>query len=149
MKIQYYSITIDKCSTKRDTTKQELSNVLIVVKTRFYLYQHRQKVECFELKKPTLQYPNGRFHYHGLLHSWCYDFNNRLKYTSVKVQDYSIKINLLSRINDVARWCGYIGKGKIDNCDIVLKKVQTFKKDHNNKKLICVPCILDFLKDKD
>ncbi len=150
MQSQFYALTIKEASTKREaTTKSELDEILFIIMNRFCLsHISPNKIKCFELDRPTKKYTNGRLHIHTLLSSTKYNFYNKLIYKDVKYANYGIKINLLIKPIDIARWAGYCQKDKIDKCDIVMKKPQTFKKDHNKNKLICVPCILDFLKDK-
>ncbi len=142
---QFYSFTIDKCTTKNDTTKEELLEVTMNLCNTFHLYHNKiYKVHAFELKKPTERFPLGRLHYHALLHSFTYSYKNKLIYTQMKKKGYSIKINLLIKPYDIAIWSGYIQKNKIDKCDITLKRVQMFKKDMVKNKITKVPSILSF-----
>lgn len=150
MQSQFYALTIKEASTKRDaTTKSELDEILFIIMQRFSLsHISPNKIKCFELDRPTKKYVNGRLHIHTLLSSTKYNYYNKLKYTDVKYANYGIVINLLIKPLDIARWAGYCQKDKIDKCDIVMRKTQTFKKDHNKRTHTFVPCILDFINPK-
>ncbi len=142
---QYYSWTIDKATTNKDTTKEELLNITIDLMNKHHLHHNKYyKVQAFELKKPTKKYPKGRLHYHALLHSYTYSYNNKLQYTDIKKKGYSIKINLLFKPQDIADWSGYVQKDKIDKCDIILKKQISFKKDVTKRQVVKVPTIMSF-----
>lgn len=146
---QYYAYTIDKATTKSDTSKQELHDVTMRLMNQFHLHHNKYfRVEAYELKKPTKRFPKGRLHYHALLHSFSYNYHNRLNYIDVKCKGYSIKVRLLSKPQDIAEWAGYVQKDKIDFCDIVYKKPQTFKKDVKKMTVLIVPSILDFYNKK-
>ncbi len=105
-----YFLTIDKVNMKLSKpTKKSLLQVRNKVCQQGNLQPLKPyQMHCFEYKS------NKRLHYHCLLTS-TYSF---IKYTKVKVTNYSIKLIKLKTPLDIARTAGYISKLKIDKCDI-------------------------------
>ncbi len=147
---QFYSVTIKEASTKRDaTTKKELDNILLNLMQLFKLrHIPKYKIHCYELDKPTKKYPNGRFHIHCLVVSNYWSFSRKLPYKTVNIYaGFGVYVKLLIKPMDRMIWAGYCSKDKIDKCDIILKKIQTFKTDFDKKLTIKVPCILKFFQE--
>ncbi len=128
-----YGLTIAKCKMDKAPKKEDIINIRDRLFNDHKLVLLSFPVEAYELKK------NKWLHYHA-----CVLSHSFVKFKDIKYNGWSINLKWLKKNTDIINWCGYVQKHKVDSCmiKVIMKKVQRFKKDKKEIKLI--PSILSF-----
>ncbi len=113
----YYFITVDKVFGNTKPTRADFNKIVDCLCERFYLEQVYPNVDCLEYKeKGSLRKKTKVYdwpHYHGIFK--C--FTDYIKGAKTFLRGYSIKVEELQTLGDVARTAGYIQKRMIDEID--------------------------------
>ncbi len=113
----YFFLTIDKVKLGLAPNKAEIMDIFSKIVQRCDLHPLLpHPINAFEYK-----YKGGKcghwLHYHCIVISE----NWFIPYKNVKVQNWSVKLEKLKSVHDVARVAAYIQKLKVDYCDLRLK----------------------------
>ncbi len=114
----YFFLTIDKVKLDKKPTKVDIVDTLLTIMSICDLHHVKPyPIRCFEYKDKGKKYGNW-LHYHCILSS----IRQYIPYKDSKVECWSIKLEKLKTMDDLARVAGYISKHKIDNVNIVHNK---------------------------